>query len=101
MALKKLNKKQNQSLNNTEFGENEVKTSKLANWFRTSQVVVAIENGINDALHYLSYLLWPFIKLKKLTYDRLRHDQQKVVISILFLLPVIIGFCLFFAYPSK
>lgn len=99
MALKKLNKKQNQSLNNTEFGENEVKTSKLANWFRTSQVVVAIENGINDALHYMSYLLWPFIKLKKLTYDRLRHDQQKVVISILFLLPVIIGFCLFFAYP--
>ncbi len=47
----------------------------------------------------LYYLFWPIIQLKKVTFDRLRFDQQKVVVSVIFLLPVLIGFAVFFLYP--
>ncbi len=40
----------------------------------------------------LYYVFWPFIKLKQKTYDKLRYDQQKIVVSIIFLSPVLFGF---------
>ncbi|HOE77730.1 MAG TPA: sugar ABC transporter permease [Bacilli bacterium] len=53
--------------------------------------------------HYVSiglyYLFWPLLKLKQKTYDKLRYDQQKVVVSLIFLTPVLFGFIVFFAYP--
>ena len=72
---------------------------KLLTWYSSSKVsksVVKVWNYIKIGLYYV---FWPFIKLKKITYDKLRYDQQKVVISILFLLPVLIGFAVFFLYP--
>ena len=37
--------------------------------------------------------------IKARTFDRLRFDIQKKVVSIIFLLPVMLGFVVFFAYP--
>lgn len=70
--------------------------SKIVWFFRDSKVMTAIYKGIGIFFHYL---LWPFAWLKKKTYDKLRYDQQKVFISVLFILPTIIGFLLFFLYP--
>lgn len=72
---------------------------KIKNWFRSSKTVGNIEIWIKKIFHYISYAFWPLIQLKKVTYDKLRYDQQKVVIALLFLLPVMIGFVIFFAYP--
>lgn len=72
---------------------------RLKGWFRRSKFVAKVEVVIKKALHYISYVFWPLIQLKKVTYDKLRYDQQKIVISLLFLFPVMFGFILFFAYP--
>ncbi len=45
------------------------------------------------------FVFFPCRLIKELIYDKLRHDQQKVFVSWIFLLPVIIGFILFFIYP--
>lgn len=44
-------------------------------------------------------VLFPCRLIKELIYDKLRHEQQKVFVSWMFLLPVIIGFVVFFIYP--
>lgn len=72
---------------------------KIRAFFRTNKVIRAIKKGLGIFWHYFSYIFWPFKKLKQVTYDKLRYDQQKVCISVLFLLPVITGFLLFFIYP--
>lgn len=49
--------------------------------------------------HYFCYIFWPLKWVKKRTYDKLRYEHQKVFISVLFLLPTILGFLIFFIYP--
>ena len=75
---------------------------KLRNWFRRSHWIADEESLLKDGSRYVIYglgCLLPIKQFKKLTYDKLRYDQQKIVISILFLLPVMIGFFVFFLYP--
>ena len=75
---------------------------KLRNWFRKSHWIADEESLLKDGIRYVIYglgCLLPIKQFKKLTYDKLRYDQQKIVISILFLLPVMIGFFVFFLYP--
>ena len=75
------------------------KLIQLKNWFiRTPvwAVVLKIFHYIGVGLHYLFY---PITWIKQRTYDRMRYDNQKIVASILFLSPVLIGFLIFFAYP--
>lgn len=45
------------------------------------------------------FVFFPFRLIKELIYDKLRHDQQKVFVSWVFLAPTIIGFITFFLYP--
>lgn len=45
------------------------------------------------------FIFFPCRLIKELIYDKLRYEQQKVFVSWLFLLPTILGFVLFFAYP--
>lgn len=58
---------------------------------------------VEKVIHYIGvglyYVFYPIIWIKKRTYDRMRYDNQKVVASILFLTPVLLGFLIFFAYP--
>ena len=75
---------------------------RFRNWFRRSHWIADEESLLKDGIRYIIYglgCLLPIKQFKKLTYDKLRYDQQKIVISILFLLPVMIGFCVFFLYP--
>ena len=75
---------------------------KLRAWFRRSSFVAKVEVFLKKAWQYILFgleCLIPIKHVKKLTYDKLRHDQQKIIISLLFLLPVMFGFCLFFLYP--
>ena len=75
---------------------------RFRNWFRRSHWIADEESLLKDGIRYVIYglgCLLPIKQFKKLTYDKLRYDQQKIVISILFLLPVMIGFCVFFLYP--
>ena len=75
---------------------------KLRAWFRRSSFVAKVEVFLKKAWQYFLFgleCLLPIKHVKKLTYDKLRYDQQKVIISLLFLLPVMFGFCLFFLYP--
>lgn len=54
---------------------------------------------ISKVLHYIGYIFYPLRWLKQKTFDKLRFEVQKKVVSFLFLLPVILGFLIFFAYP--
>lgn len=45
------------------------------------------------------FVFFPLRLIKELIYDKLRHDQQKVFVSWIFLAPTIIGFLTFFLYP--
>lgn len=69
--------------------------SSFISWYRTS----FIAKGLSIFWHYFCYIFWPLKWIKEKTYDKLRYDQQKVVVSILFIAPVCIGFLLFFVYP--
>lgn len=73
--------------------------NSIVHFFVSNKVMVAIGKGIKIAWHYFCYIFWPLKWIKKHTYDKLRYEQQKVFISVLFLLPTIIGFLLFFLYP--
>lgn len=70
--------------------------SKIVWFFRDFKVMTTIYKYIGLFFHYL---FWPFSWIKKKTYDKLRYDHQKVFVSVMFLLPTIIGFFLFFLYP--
>lgn len=72
---------------------------RLKNWFRSSKFVAKTEVGIKKVLHYIGYVFWPLKQLKRVTYDKLRYDQQKIVISLIFVFPIMLGFVIFFAYP--
>jgi ABC-type sugar transport system permease subunit len=69
--------------------------SKILNWYRTSKFG-AIMQKIS---WFIGYAFWPMAWIKARTFDRLRFDIQKKVVSIIFLLPVMLGFVVFFAYP--
>ncbi len=71
----------------------------ISHFFTYNKVMAAIGKGIKIGWHYFCYIFWPIKWIKRHTYDKLRYDQQKVAISILFLLPTIIGFLVFFLYP--
>ena len=73
--------------------------NNIKNFFLTNKVLVKIYKGISIGWHYFCYIFFPIKWIKSKTYDRLRYDQQKVFMSVLFLLPTIIGFILFFLYP--
>lgn len=68
--------------------------SKIANFFRDY-----VFHYIGIGLHYVFYIFWPLKWIKSKTYDKLRYEQQKVCVSVLFLLPTILGFLIFFIYP--
>lgn len=75
---------------------------KIKAWFRTSSQIEEETTLFKEGLGYILFAidcLLPIKHFKKLTYDKLRYDQQKVIVSLLFLLPVMFGFCLFFLYP--
>lgn len=75
---------------------------RFKEWYRKSTVVAKIEDVLRLIWKYILIALnclFPVKEFKRVTYDRLRHDQQKIIVSLLFLLPVMFGFCLFFLYP--
>ena len=93
-------KQKNQNvLENTPKKEKEGLFKRIKSAFRRSKFIAKTEVILKKGLHYISYAFWPLIQLKKVTYDKLRYDQQKIVISLIFLLPVMFGFVLFFLYP--
>ena len=75
---------------------------RLKEWYRKSKFIAVLEVILHNVWKYLLIALnclFPIKELKRLTYDKLRHDQQKVIVSLLFLLPVMLGFVIFFLYP--
>lgn len=68
--------------------------TKIVNFFRDY-----VFHYIGIGLHYVCYIFWPLKWVKSKTYDKLRYEQQKVCVSVLFLLPTILGFLIFFIYP--
>lgn len=73
--------------------------SNIRNFFRTSKFMNKVYFVIGKGWHYFCYIFWPLKWLKSVTYDKLRYEHQKVFISVVFLLPTIIGLCLFFLWP--
>lgn len=72
---------------------------KIKNGYQGSKLAKII-NWIGHYLGIgLSYLFWPVLKLKQKTYDKMRFEQQKVIVSLIFLTPVLFGFIVFFLYP--
>lgn len=72
---------------------------RFKSWFRRSKFVAKTEVVLKKILHGIGYIFWPLKQLKKVTYDKLRYDHQKIIISLLFLIPVMFGFVFFFVYP--
>ncbi len=58
---------------------------------------------VSTALKYIGkffyYLFYPVVLFKKKVYDKMSNRGQKVFVSIMFLMPVIIGFLIFYLYP--
>lgn len=71
----------------------------ICNFFLTNKVLVKIYKVIGIGWHYFCYIFWPIKWIKSKTYDKLRYEQQKVFVSVVFLLPTILGFLVFFLYP--
>lgn len=69
--------------------------SKFINWYRVSKLGAIMQK----VGWFVSSMFWPLSWIKARTFDRLRFDVQKKVVSIIFLLPILIGFMVFFAYP--
>ena len=69
--------------------------SKILNWYRTSKFGAFTQK----VGWFIGYAMWPMGWIKARTFDKLRFDIQKKVVSVIFLLPVLIGFIVFFAYP--
>lgn len=63
--------------------------------YKASKFAVVVEKIVR----FLGFVFWPLGWIKERTFDKLRFDVQKRVVSFIFLLPVIIGFLIFFAYP--
>lgn len=70
---------------------NKIAASKFA-----KAMMVAWRKGILPALTIIFY---PIVLLKRKVYDRMSNKSQKVFVSILFLMPVLIGFVIFYLYP--
>ena len=69
--------------------------SKFLNWYRTSKFGAIVQK----VGWFIEFAFWPLAWIKARTFDKLRFDVQKRVVSIIFLLPVMLGFIIFFAYP--
>lgn len=69
---------------------------KISQFFKYSNVIRLPLKYIGIGLHYV---FWPLIWVKRKTYDKLRYERQKVCVSVLFLLPAVLGFLIFFLYP--
>lgn len=68
---------------------------KYINWYRVSKFGKVVE----QVCRFIGYAFWPFGWIREKTLDKLRFDQQKKVVSLLFMLPAILGFLIFFLYP--
>lgn len=71
----------------------------LGNAYRNSKFQKIVDTVFGSIGVGLSYLFFPITLLYRKWYKKLRFDQQKVVVSILFLSPVIFGFLVFYLYP--
>lgn len=69
--------------------------NKFINWYRVSKLSLILEK----IGRFIGYIFWPLAWVKARTFDRLRFDVQKKIVSVMFLLPTILGFLVFFAYP--
>ena len=70
---------------------NKIAASKFAKAMKTAWV-----KGILPALTIIFY---PIVLFKRKVYDKMSSKAQKTFISVLFLMPVLIGFVIFYLYP--
>ena len=66
------------------------------NGSKFSKVVSTVFKYIGKFFYYLFY---PVVLFKRKIYDKMSHSGQKVFVSIMFLLPALLGFIVFYAYP--
>ena len=86
-GLKKLFKKLGRAIKNL---WNKISHSKFAD------VVIKIFKFIGKIFYYIFY---PIVLFKKKVFDKMTHGHQKLFVAFLFLLPVILGFLIFYLYP--
>ena len=62
-----------------------------------------VKKVVHTIFHYIGlffyYLFYPVVLFKKKVYDKWTSKSQKLFVAILFLLPAIIGFLIFYLYP--
>lgn len=70
---------------------------------KSSPKLASLGHGIKKVINFIVsnwfFVFFPLKLVKELIYDKLRYEKQKLFIAWLFLLPTILGFCLFFLYP--
>ncbi len=86
-GLKKLFKKLGRAIKSL---WNKISHSKFAD------VVIKIFKFIGKIFYYIFY---PIVLFKKKVFDKMTHGHQKLFVAFLFLLPVILGFLIFYLYP--
>lgn len=69
--------------------------SSILDWYRKSTFGAIIQK----IGWFIGFAFWPLKWIKERTFDRLRFDIQKKIVSFVFLAPVVIGFLVFFLYP--
>ena len=75
--------------------DNNTPKRSLKDRYRQSKLAIIIQR----IGWFLGYIFWPMKWIKERTFDRLRFDTQKKVVALIFLLPAILGFLVFFLYP--
>lgn len=75
------------------------KISNLFTKIRYSKFAEGVMKVLRIIGKVFYYIFYPIVLIKKKVYDKMTHAHQKVFVSILFLLPAIIGFLIFYLYP--
>lgn len=72
---------------------------KIANKYHGSKFSKVVGKVLKYIGKFFYYLFYPIVLFKRKVYDKMSHGGQKVFVSVMFLLPALIGFVIFYAYP--
>ena len=75
------------------------KISALWNKILRSKFAVGVEKVLKVIGKVFMYIFYPIVLFKRKVFDKMTHGHQKFFVAMLFLLPVILGFLIFYLYP--
>ena len=73
--------------------------SKLSNFFENNKFGKVLKTIVRYIGLFFYYLGYPIVLFKRKCYDKWTSKGQKTFVAIMFLMPVMLGFLIFYLYP--